>query len=237
MSLARRLALILLVVSASAASAASPAALDVVIRNIRTMQAPRLVGDTLVLSYRARDLVRFVGARFRHELGAVLHVYAVNEHGVFVLDYPLPEAADRAGVRLGYRIVADGVWTTDPSNPLMEVDDRGIAWSVYEVEGEVERSVVNPVVKAGRATFVFEGAPGSRVSLVGDFNAWDPFAELMREIKPGEFAASIEVRPGRHYYAFYADGRKVLDEKNSETGIDPDGRRVSSFTVPYTRSD
>jgi hypothetical protein len=45
------------------------------------------------------------------------------------------------------------------------------------------------------------------------------------------------VRSGRHYYAYFAEGRKMLDEWNSETGIDPDGRRVNSFAVPYTRSD
>jgi hypothetical protein len=239
MSLARRLALILLVASAAAASAASPAALDVDIRTIRTMQAPHLVGDTLILSYRVREPVRFVGARFRHELGAVLHVYSVNENGVFVLDYPLPESAAQAGCRLAYRIVADGVWMADPSNPMREYDGQGVEWSVFVVETEPQRSVANPQVKAGRATFVFRGEPGTRVSLVGDFNAWDPFAPgyLMTEGRPGEFVITIEARPGRHYYAYFAGGRKVLDEKNGEIGIDPDGRRVNSFTVPYERSD
>jgi hypothetical protein len=237
MSLARRLALILLVASAAGASAASQTALEVAIGTTRTMQAPRLVGDTLILTYQSRDPVRFVGARFRREESAVLHVYSVNENGVFVLEYPLPENAMQAGCRLSYRIVADGVWMADPSNPLVEIDGQGIEWSVYEVETEVKRSVVYPEVKAGRATFVYRGVPGTRVSLVGDFNAWDPFAELMSEIRPGEFSATIEVRPGRHYYAYFAGGRKVLDAANSETGIDPDGRRVNSFTVPYTRSD
>jgi hypothetical protein len=237
MSLARRLALILLVASAAGASAASPTVLDVAIRTIRSMQAPSLVGDSLILTYRSRDPARFVGARFEHEQWAVLHAYAVNDHGVFVLDYPLPGNATQVGCRLRYRIVADGVWMVDPANPFVEVDDRGVEVSVYEVETEVERSVANPEVKAGRATFVYHGAPGVRVSLVGDFNLWDPFAELMTEIGPGEFTATVEVRPGRHYYAYFAEGRKVLDEANSDTGIDPDGRRVSSFTVPYTRSD
>jgi hypothetical protein len=232
-SLARRLALILLVGSAAAASATSPTVIDVAVRTIRTMQAPRLVGDTLLLTYRSRDQVRFVGVRFRHEQWAVLHAYAVNENGVFVLDYPLP-----AGVgRLAYRIMVDGVWMTDPSNPLVETDERGVAVSVFEVETEPWRSVVNPEVKAGKATFVYLGTPGTRVSLVGDFNEWDPFAELMTEERPGRFSATIAVRPGRHYYAFFAGGRKVLDEANSETGVDPDGRRVSSFTVPYTPAD
>ena len=178
-----------------------------------------------------------MGARFEHERWAVLHAFSVNEHGVFVLDYPLPGNATQAGCRLRYRIVADGVWMADPSNPLREIDDRGVEVSVYEVESEVVRYVANPDVKAGRATFVYRGEPGSRVSFVGHFNAWDPFAELMSETRPGEFTATVEVRPGRHYYAYFAEGRKVLDEENSDTGIDPDGRRVSSFTVPYTSFD
>jgi hypothetical protein len=235
MSLARRLALILLVASAALASATSPAALDVTIRTIRTMQAPRLVGDTLILSYRSRDPVRFVGVRFKHEQWAVLHAYSVNEHGVFVLDYPLPAGLDR----LSYRMVVDGLWMADPSNPVVETDGQGDQVSVYRVETEPERSVVNPEISAGWATFVYRGKPGSRVSLVGDFNAWDPFAPgyLMTEIRPGEFTATIEVRPGRHYYAYFAGGRKVLDEANSETSVDRDGRRVNSFAVPYPRSD
>ena len=239
MSLARRLALILLVASAAGASAASPTALDVNIRTTRTMQAPRLVGDTLILTYWSRVPVRFVGARFRKDPEAVLHVYSVNEHGVFVLDYPLPEDADRAGCRLGYRIVVDGLMMPDPSNPVREIDDQGVEWSVYEVESEVERSVVSPEVKAGRATFVYRGTPGTRVSLVGDFNGWDPFAPgyLMREVRPGVFSLDIEIRSGRHYYAYFAGGRKALDEANGETSVDRDGRRVNTFTVPYTPSD
>ena len=241
MSLARRLALILLVASAAGASAASPTALDVNIRTTRTMQAPRLVGDTLILTYWSRVPVRFVGARFREDLNAVLHVYSVNEHGVFVLDYPLPEDADRAGYRLEYRIVVDGLMMPDPSNPVREIDEQGVEWSVYKIESDLERSVVSPEVRAGRATFVYRGTPGTRVSLVGDFNGWDPFAPgyLMIEDpnRPGEFTATVEVRSGRHYYAYFVGGRKVLDEANGETSFDRDGRRVSTFTVPYTPSD
>lgn len=240
MSLARRLALILLAAPAASSSAASQTALDVDIRTIRTMQAPHLVGDTLVLSYRAREPVRFVGARFQHERWAVLHVYAVNEHGVFVLDYPVPEAAIEAGCRIVYRIVVDGLTMSDPSNPLREIDDRGVEVSVYEIASAITRSVANPQLKGGTATFVYRGSPGSRVVLVGDFNAWDPFADgyLMREVRPGEYSLTIEKpRAGRHYYAYFVDGRKVLDAANSETGVDPDGRRVSTFSVPYSGSE
>ena len=94
MSLARRLALILLVASAAGASAASPTALDVAIRTMRPLQ-PQLIGDTVILSYWSPSAVRFVGARFEHERWAVLHAFSVNEHGVFVLDCPVPAGQDR----------------------------------------------------------------------------------------------------------------------------------------------
>jgi len=234
MSLARRLALILLVASAAGASAASPTVLDVAIRTMRPLQ-PQLIGDTVILSYWSPSAVRFVGARFEHEDWAVLYAFSVNENGVFVLDYPVPAGRDR----LAYRIVVDGLWMTDPSNPVVETNRQGVEVSVYRLETEPQRSVVSPEIKAGRATFVYRGNPGTRVSLVGDFNAWDPFDPdfLLKEIRPGVFSLDVPVRPGRHYYAYFAGGRKVLDEANGETSVDRDGRRVNTFTVPYTLSD
>ena len=54
----------------------------------------------------------------------------MNERGVFVLDYPVPE-----GVReIHYRIVVDGLWMPDPANPVTEPDGAGALLSVYTLE-------------------------------------------------------------------------------------------------------
>jgi hypothetical protein len=56
-------------------------------------------------------------------------------------------------------------------------------------------------------------APGaSRVSVVGDFNEWDPNASPLARSADGSWRARIPVPPGRHEYAFVVDdGRWVTD--------------------------
>lgn len=218
--------LLLLAMSAAAAHAASPVSLDIAVKSIRSAQPPRLVGDVLILSFKPDPPARFVGVRFAHESWRVLHPCAVNEKGVFVLDYTLPE-----GVReVRYRVVEDGLWTTDPSNPDTDVDASGVAFSVYMLETEPVRPVVNPKPDAaGGLTFVFNGSPGRRVALVGDFNNWDPFMDLLDESAPGRYSITLRVPPGEHWYSFFSDGRRILDRHNAQTGVTPDGDTVSYF--------
>jgi len=221
--------LLLLAMSAAAAHAASPVSLDIAVKGIRAPQAPRLVGDILILSFRPDPPAQFVGVRFFHESWKVLHACSLNDRGVFVLDYELPE-----GVReVRYRIVEDGLWTTDPSNPVTEVDASGVSFSVFTVENEPVRSIVNPKTDAaGGLTFIFNGAPGRRVAIVGDFNNWDPFMDPLEETSPGTYSITLRVPPGEHWYYFLTDGRQVLDRRNAQTGVTPDGATVSYFFIP-----
>ena len=172
--LVKCLLLACLLLSPAAAFAANTVTLDLAVQSIAASQPPRMVDDVLLLSYKPQRPVRFVGARFEHEAWKILHPYALNERGVFVLDYPVPE-----GVReIHYRIVVDGLWMPDPANPVTEPDGAGALLSVYTLESEPVRLVVNPRPDSGGAlTFVFRGKPGRRVSIVGDFNNWDPFMD------------------------------------------------------------
>jgi len=54
--------------------------------------------------------------------------------------------------------------------------------------------------------FTFENATASRVSLVGDFNKWNPGAtHLVRQPGTGVWSVIVSVPPGRHVYAFMID--------------------------------
>jgi len=215
--------------SAAAAHAASPISLDIAVKSIGLPQPPHMVGDILILSFRPDPPVQFVGVRFAHESWKILHPCAQNEKGVFVLDYELPEGVQE----VRYRIVEDGLWTTDPSNPDTEVDASGVAFSVYTLESEPVRPIINPKPDAsGGLTFSFSGAPGRRVALVGDFNDWDPFMDLLDETAPGNYSITLRVPPGEHWYYFFTDGRRILDRHNAQTGVTPDGDTVSYFTNP-----
>jgi hypothetical protein len=63
-------------------------------------------------------------------------------------------------------------------------------------------------------------APGaSRVSLVGDFNHWDPSATPMRQLGDRRlWLVEVPLPPGRHVYAFVVDGDVTPDPAAPRAG-------------------
>jgi hypothetical protein len=235
LSLVRYLLLVGLAGAATPLFGANPLSLDIAVMTLTAAQPPRMVDDELILSYQPAHPhpVRYVGVRFGHENWKILHTYARNEHDVFVLDYRVPE-----GVReIRYRIVVDGLWMADPYNPKIASDDRGDEFSVVTLEREPVRPILNPRLENGGAvTFTFRGAPGRRVSILGDFNNWDPFMDYMAETAPssGLYTITLRMPPGPHWYLFFTEGRRVLDMFNADSAVDPDGTTVSYFSLSHS---
>jgi hypothetical protein len=70
------------------------------------------------------------------------------------------------------------------------------------------------VVSVGNPSAVhFEiAAPQARrVSLVGDFDGWNPSALPMRRGANGAWIIDVRIPPGRHAFAFSVDGRLTID--------------------------
>ena len=67
---------------------------------------------------------------------------------------------------------------------------------------------------ASRAVkFVLVAPEAGRVSLVGDFNQWDPAATpLVRDEKNGTWSAFVTLVPGMHTYSFVLDGRHFVSD-------------------------
>jgi hypothetical protein len=54
--------------------------------------------------------------------------------------------------------------------------------------------------------FVLRAPSASRVSVVGDFNAWDPARDALSRGRDGDlWTVSLPLTPGRHTYAFMVD--------------------------------
>ncbi|HEY7878950.1 MAG TPA: isoamylase early set domain-containing protein [Gemmatimonadaceae bacterium] len=68
-------------------------------------------------------------------------------------------------------------------------------------------------------------APGAaRVSIVGDFNGWNPAGLPMRRLPDGRtWEVEIGLPPGRYAYSFVVDGRLARDSSAAEAGTDDFG--------------
>lgn len=195
------------------------------ITGIEHATAPRVMGNSILLSYSAPLITQSVALALEHEDYRILHGYQKNKHGIFVLSLPLPESEQK----IRYRLIIDGLWTTDP-NTGAERDSRRFLVSYFVLENS--SGAPEPGVKLladGRTRFTHRGASGSTVSLVGDFNRWDPFLTPMPEspVYPGVYSVSLTLPDGARYYRYVLNGKEIIDPQNPKTARNGLGEMVS----------
>ncbi len=79
--------------------------------------------------------------------------------------------------------------------------------------------------------FICHASQAKTVSLVGDFNHWNPSAHPMQRGPDGAWTARIEIRHGHHRYAFLADDQLLLDPQAMGVARNDQGQRVSLIAV------
>jgi hypothetical protein len=205
--------------------------LHLALAGMKAAKAPQVIEGELVLS--VSGPYRAVAAAFAHEGFAQLHAYERNRQGVFVLAYPVP--LKWAGGTLEYRIVVDGVWTIDPSDPERRSDPAtGLELSVAAVPylSDLHLGLYKVLGDDGRtARFIFRGASGESVTVCGDFNNWDPFIHEMSETSPGVYRLDLPLPRGKHYYDFVYRGEELPDPLNPAKAATRDGKEVSVVVV------
>ena len=64
--------------------------------------------------------------------------------------------------------------------------------------------------------FVLRAPQAGSVSLVGDFNEWDPRATPLQAVSNnGTWTVSLPLGPGRHVYAFVVDGEEWMPDPDA----------------------
>jgi hypothetical protein len=76
-------------------------------------------------------------------------------------------------------------------------------------------STTQPVVAAPSTSanirFVYVAPGAATVSVVGDFNQWNPTAMPLHRLSDGTWIVDVPLRAGRYAYAFMVDGKIVVD--------------------------
>ena len=79
--------------------------------------------------------------------------------------------------------------------------------------------------------FICQATEAQSVSLVGDFNDWNPRANPMKQLADKAWAIRVEVKHGHHRYAFIVDEVLTLDPRAMGITRNDKGERVSLVAV------
>jgi hypothetical protein len=116
-----------------------------------------------------------------------------------------------AGLALAAGLVGIGVLVGLDLGSPRDLADDGLGGGVAEKRGSVPDRQVRDGVK-----FVLVAPQAARVSLVGDFNGWDPAATPMQRTPTGgTWSVVVPLSAGRHEYAFVVDGKHWLPDPSA----------------------
>jgi hypothetical protein len=209
--------------------------------------APELYEDSVIFT--APSSLRRVGVAFAHEgfakvywlrqfmipqdpLGAPIPrgkkaPDPYMDSGLLFLVYRIPENFSE----LEYRMVIDGLWTTDPANPASRKDSRsGLTHSVLTLPAKPPVPSPNNGPK-GYLSFSFNGPPDATVTVAGSFNNWDPVMYELAESPAGTYSLTIPLPPGTYQYVFFHRGERYLDPYNFRRAYTKEGNIASEVVL------
>jgi len=208
---------------------------------------PPEIIDNMVI-FTASSSWRRVGIAFAHEDFARVHWFRpllvtedplerirrgrraspYRDSGVAFHIHEIPEGA----TRLEYRLIINGLWTTDPSHTNTRRDNvSGTTLSVVSVPPGQQARPQFVREQRGGMTFVFRGPPGETVTVAGSFNNWDPFMYELREGPSGVYSIHIPLLPGVYQYAFFHRGERIPNPENPVWVFSREGKVASEIVI------
>lgn len=131
-----------------------------------------------------------------------------------------------------YKFNVDGLWTDDPRNALNEYDKAGSYLSVAENKAHDEGKLLSlKYLDKNRVKFRIYNPDARIISLVGDFNSWNPENDLMKRGDDGVWALEKRLPRGEYRYKFIIDGEWKADLFNPISASDNTGGICSVLRI------
>ncbi len=207
--------------------------LDNLLQTIDRPKAPVVLDNYIIFT--SSPTIRYTGIAFDFEDYNKIHTFKrlvrQNEDGNNTESYvsfyilEIPQNINN----ISYRLVMDGLWSTDPLNTV----------KVYDTNANLEVSnialqrptITETITNQKTIRFVYEGETGQKIRLAGTFTNWDPFIYELRETSYGVYELELALPKGTYYYTYYAGIQSFLDESNPNKAYTNDGRVASVVTL------
>ncbi len=206
---------------------------DNLVTQLQSVQAP-VVADGYVV-FTADSNARNVGIAFDFENYSKIHAFSLRK--IYDYDgeltsswyfYVLKIPAKIS--RVSYKLIVDGLWTTDPSNSNRFYDkENGLLLSYVDTPLSQEKRT-EPAGN-GFTKFVCTAEPGQKVRLAGSFTNWDSWIYEMVEVSPGRYELSLPLPAGTYYYAYFTGLKRFIDSTNPEKVYTADGKEASQIII------
>ena len=210
-----------------------PYELDKLIHDVEKPCAPVVTEDYILFTADAK--YRSVGIAFDFENYKIVHPFQIltttdangiktKKHMIFC--YKRTHELDS----IKYRLIIDGLWTTDPLNPLKEYDDDvNLYFSKVNVPHGIK--ICTEQTDNNYTNFIYKGESGLHVNLAGNFTNWDPWIYELKETEPGLYKLELPPPKGKYIYSYYIGLTPVLDNSNPNKVFTDDGRTANVLYV------
>lgn len=210
-----------------------PYELDKLIHEIEKPTAPVITEDYIIFT--ADTNHRSVGIAFDFENYQTVHPFKVltqtDDDGkkTPVHMFYCYERTHKIST-IKYRLIMDGLWTTDPLNPNKIYDENvNLYFSKVEDPGSIYR--YTETTDNNFVHFIYQGESGLDLKLAGTFTNWDPWIYSLTETGPGFYELSLPLPNGTYYYNYYIGLTPILDNTNPNKTYTTDGRSASVIYV------
>jgi len=131
-----------------------------------------------------------------------------------------------------YKFYVDGIWTHDPHNPFQENDGMGSLLSLSSTPSPYYTTQVTyKMVGKNAVEFRIYDSAARLISLVGDFNNWNPENDLMQRGRDGVWRLTKRLTPGTYRYIYLVDGKGTPDLYNPKSSSTINGDICSLIII------
>ncbi len=199
---------------------------EMLTKGLVTLNSPFIQENGIIFFYRGDAKTVVVAGDFNDWQPRLLMKKQANGVRTLIWDKRLKAGTYR------YKLIVDDIWIADPLNTNFIIDNAGQRVSVFTLKHDFIPHKKFPLyIKGEFYRFQYKDFHARHVSLVGDFNNWNPYATPLEYKGAGIFTIDVKLKPGFHTYCFVADDEWVPDPNNLRQYADETGTIVNVFYV------